>query len=687
MSIKIITNDGPKETHQLCGWSGSKRPELLRKAFNMFGDEVAQPLKIYGARSTVGARSMLWEVGRKVLGGDTENYPQLRGDCLLPGSKILMANGEEKDIEKILIGDTVLNHHNEPAKVIDIISKSYTGDMITIKPKGYHRSLTATATHDSLTLPYHQYRFKFNGFGKSKFGNYQEKDFILLPFGLQTNKDIALDLKKYLPKANRFPYSYDKEFVYYRKQKLKRFIKVDNRFARFIGLYLAEGGTHSYQGQVYFCFNANELLLMKDIEVFAKEIFGVEKVSLQKTGNINCTRVCIQSKILKDFIKAIIPENIYTKNIPDFFFRVSESIKMDLIKGWLDGDGYKKLKSDNLGIDMTRLALSCGINVKSWRRLRKIRAKVHNTQVALYGSDAYKIYDTEEKRFNVKSIICNNTPYGFARQIKTIEREYVENKAVYCITTDGDHTIIANGIATCNCVSFGAKNASEYLQFFPIANGTRYVFTNIFPPYLWGCGRVFVGNNELGTEDGSMGVWQAKAVMQYGVVASNTPGVPPYSNEAAYKWGNYPGPDPSFITIGKEHLVKSAALVQTWQDVMTALTNGYPVTIASDVGFDMEQQRDGFMHYTTHWSHQMCIIGADDGDGQNVEPHAAILNSWGDVFGQIKDFRTGENWPVGTLRVRKADIETILAAGDSFAYSSMEGFPAQDLPRDLFDIF
>lgn len=231
-----------------------------------------------------------------------------------------------------------------------------------------------------------------------------------------------------------------------------------------------------------------------------------------------------------------------------------------------------------------------------------------------------------------------------------------------------------------DCVSFGAKNAIEYVQFYPIANGIANTFKQVFPPYLYGCGRVLVGGGRMGNEDGSLGSWQAEAVMKYGTISLDTEGCPAYSGQIAKQWGSRGSPD-NFVTIGKTHIVKSAANIKTWDELCTALVNGYPVTIASDVGFDMKQRSDGFFYNSTSWGHQMCIIGMDNA---YKEPHACILNSWSDSHGQIKDFTTGEMWPMGTLRVHQKDIEKILSQGDSFVYSSFDGFPAQELPRNFF---
>src|SRR5206468_3573422 len=79
------------------------------------------------------------------------------------------------------------------------------------------------------------------------------------------------------------------------------------------------------------------------------------------------------------------------------------------------------------------------------------------------------------------------------RNIANTEYQYVVDREVYCITTENEYTAIFNGIAQYQCVSFGAKNAIEYVQFFPMINGERLNWTMVFPPYLYGCGRIFIG--------------------------------------------------------------------------------------------------------------------------------------------------------------------------------------------------
>lgn len=227
---------------------------------------------------------------------------------------------------------------------------------------------------------------------------------------------------------------------------------------------------------------------------------------------------------------------------------------------------------------------------------------------------------------------------------------------------------------TGDCVSFGAKNAIEYLSCIEVADGDRERFRGIFPPYLYATGRVLVGNDQFHGTPGSLGSWMAAAVMKYGTIASGGEGVPDYSGRLADRWGDGRG-FRDFVDRGDDHPIKSAAPVESWEQLCAAIGNGYPCTIASNAGYDMMAGRDGYHDASGHWPHQMCVVGVSDGD----RPWAGILNSWGDVHGEIRDFETNERWPVGMLRIRKQDMERMIRSGECFAYSRFEGFPSLDL--------
>lgn len=127
----------------LCGWKKENAVQA-RKAF-------ASSLKVFAdlAPSTdyKGNRRMLWEFTRKALGKDTPNYAQEIGDCFIDGTMVRMANGSEKPIEAVQVGDIVMTHKGRARKVIRTIVKNYEGELITIRTKSQPRSLTATPDH------------------------------------------------------------------------------------------------------------------------------------------------------------------------------------------------------------------------------------------------------------------------------------------------------------------------------------------------------------------------------------------------------------------------------------------------------------------------------------------------------------------------------------------------------------
>lgn len=684
---------------ELCGYHGSKDKALLEDSFSMLPPEAKKTFQIVGDNNNVISRiqakygvnrMMLFEVAKQLLGEYPLNYAQEVGDPFVAGTMVLMADGSEKKIEDLVIGDIVVNHKNQPVPVNNIIKKKFTGDLVTIKVKGWHRELTATEFHHGMVLPYSKYRFTYEGTERMKFGDMGYGDYILTPFGYEPNEDIVIDLTDIVN-----PDHFDKDFVYLGKNKLPRFIPVDNKFARLIGLYLAEGGVHLKNNSLSWSYNVNEILYIQETINAIKEIFGLE-AKVWKTGVESCRRVGVCSALLCNFFTKIIPGNIYSKGVPDFIFRTRRSIRLEVLRGWLDGDGDSPTKSnrvvgytssDRLGNDMLRLATSCGLRVSSWRRMRKQRSRVPNTEVGFFGTEVQKVYSTATLPCSTKIITCRDTPYGLARKITSTTREAVVDHEVYCITTEGEYTAIFNGIAQYQCVSFGGKNAAEYLQAFAIALGHQpFEWKKIFPPYLWGAGRIFIGKNQLGRQDGSLGTWQAQAMVDYGVLNADAEGVPQYSGQVARQWGNSPGPADKWVQVGKNHLVKSIAQIRSVDEAQAALMNGYPIMICSNVGFDMHARQDGFMHASTRWDHCMCLIGFDAG-GDGVPENYCILNSWGDQFGRIKDFRNKDlEWPPGTLRVTKGDIQRILDQGDSWSVSNINGFPARTLPEEFFDM-
>lgn len=226
-----------------------------------------------------------------------------------------------------------------------------------------------------------------------------------------------------------------------------------------------------------------------------------------------------------------------------------------------------------------------------------------------------------------------------------------------------------------DCVSWGMAKSANWLQVIQIQLGQRAEFREIYPPYIYGTSRVQIGGGRL-SGDGSVGAWAAKAVQQYGVIALDAEGVPRYSGQIAREWGRR-GPPAKFLELGKETLIKTASPMRSAQDCCDAICNGYPVTIASNAGFGRITERDGRMvgQWTTSWAHQMHLCGYD-GTASSGKRYFYCLNSWG----HNAHPRPLQGEPPGGFWITWEDLDRITRQGDSFAYSSFEGFPSQNLP-------
>ncbi len=227
-----------------------------------------------------------------------------------------------------------------------------------------------------------------------------------------------------------------------------------------------------------------------------------------------------------------------------------------------------------------------------------------------------------------------------------------------------------------DCVSWGARNAVDYLQCVQIARGPpTHELHRAFAPYIYGISRVEIGKGRI-HGDGSVGAWAAEGVRVYGVLRKDFDGVPQYSGSVAREWGRS-GPPQQFVDEAKQYPVKTVAPVRSAAEVRDAICNGYPCTIASNWGGRQDAALSRALSRVVFkrsgsWNHQMCIVGYDGSAG---EPLYYVLNSWGP--NAHPDPMQDE--PPGGFWIREKDVEYIVDQGDSFAFSGFQGFPAQDL--------
>jgi len=240
-----------------------------------------------------------------------------------------------------------------------------------------------------------------------------------------------------------------------------------------------------------------------------------------------------------------------------------------------------------------------------------------------------------------------------------------------------------------DCVSWGHKHAVDILSATDFKLGLSNKFIPVCSESIYGGSRVEGRGKPEGSggySDGSYGAAACKWLVNYGVIYRDVYQTPngeldlrkyDTTGNRPKQWGNFGNGgkgDKGFLdNIAKAHPVKSVTRVNTWEDCVKAIQNGYPITICSSVGFNKVTDANGFCFRQGQWNHCMTIEGVRfDIEG------AYIQNSWGDYCDQRKG-KFPEDMPKGGFWATRRDIETILAAGDSWAISGVKGFPPRKM--------
>jgi hypothetical protein len=175
---------------------------------------------------------------------------------------------------------------------------------------------------------------------------------------------------------------------------------------------------------------------------------------------------------------------------------------------------------------------------------------------------------------------------------------------------------------------------------------------------------------------GSTGAWAAEFITKYGTLVRKPYGpydFSRYSGQRAILFGALGIPE-SLQLRCREHPVKTASLVTSWEQVRGAVANGYPVLLCSSVGFNTKRDSEGFLRPWSTWNHAMVIIGVDD---KHKRPGALVMNSWG--INWIEG-PTRHDQPVGSFWVDAKVIDAMVKQEDSFAISGFIGYPKQVVP-------
>lgn len=225
-----------------------------------------------------------------------------------------------------------------------------------------------------------------------------------------------------------------------------------------------------------------------------------------------------------------------------------------------------------------------------------------------------------------------------------------------------------------DCVSFGHGHGNDLLQCIEIGLGNMKAadYRETDTEFIYGASRQIAGI--LNTGDGSYGSAAVHAMTAIGTVSREMLGTDgDYTGTRAKNWGRI-GPPQPYQSKAAAYKLGMAAQVTTWDGLVAAMQNGYPVTICTGQGFVLTRDTDGFCDAKGTWGHCMLIAGA-----RFDRPGACILQSWGP---DQPAGPTALDQPTWSFWAERDVIEGILAEGDSWALSKSLGFASRELPQN-----
>lgn len=233
-------------------------------------------------------------------------------------------------------------------------------------------------------------------------------------------------------------------------------------------------------------------------------------------------------------------------------------------------------------------------------------------------------------------------------------------------------------IGDCTAMGFSAAcNHSLAVQL--VLGQAEGRFRLAYPPYNYGYARVYIGGGKI-RGDGSVGVWNAKALEQGGALPADEPGVPTYSGDIARSWGKS-GPPQKWIDIAREFKAETRRILD-WSDACQAIAQGWPIAVCSSAGFGKIVEANNRIEgrWNASWAHCMCFVAMDTRPGREA---LYCLNSWGpNAHAKAARYAELDGAPPGGFWVLKADVERMLRQGDSHAVS-FNGFKPR--PKSVYE--
>lgn len=257
------------------------------------------------------------------------------------------------------------------------------------------------------------------------------------------------------------------------KNQINKSIAIDNNFCEWLGIWLAEGSWTDRQ--ILFTIGLSETRLRNRVIELTKQIFDLSCTVKERDNNSQV--LTINSKHLCNFFEELFSctcndINQWNKWIPEKLLYIDPSKQLQIVKGWLDGDGYYRITGNSHRYKGTTVSnvLVEGMKIILYRNYvnpsittehRENKAAVYNLNFNGRLAEEFHKAILDERAV----IVTNEMRLGeyyprlidgklyMINKVRSVEKIDCDEKLVYCLEMpNGSFNV--NGVEGHNCRAF-----------------------------------------------------------------------------------------------------------------------------------------------------------------------------------------------------------------------------------------
>lgn len=360
--------------------------------------------------------------------------------CLPPKEKVLVNEGDWREISKVSNSQVVLDGYGIKTKVKKMFKRDYKGKLLKFIPfVSPYNSFYITPEHPILCIQRRNLK-KIRKHSKCSW--------------LQTNNDELMSTQPDYVEAGNLKEGDYLVFSFHKGVKdNKRFTK---SFLRLLGYYLAEGYISAKNGAVAFSFNKNELKYIEEVKKLIKEITGKD-AKFRIRDNVG--EVYINSR---DFVRKVVKYGnklARKKKLSEEIMLLPPKKQIEIVETFFNGDGnkYKRRPNNSFTYRLSTTSEKLAIQLQEilarnniFSSIKKMRMKeglIEGRRIK-----GGEIYEVSYRKKRVHKFF-HSTGKSFLVPIKQIKVEDYQGPVYNFEVTSNSHSYLVKGFAVHNCVA------------------------------------------------------------------------------------------------------------------------------------------------------------------------------------------------------------------------------------------